>query len=127
MSPNQRGTLYIGAQYLFRSRDHGQSWQRISPDLTTNDPKKQQQELSGGITVDNSAAEAHTTIYTISESPKNGNVIWVGTDDGNVQVTRNGGQKVDQRGGQYFRVAKVRVGVSDRGESLQARHRLRHI
>ena len=90
MSPNEKGTLYIGAQFLFRSRDHGQSWDRISPDLTTNDPEKQKQEESGGITVDNSAAEMHTTIYSISESPKNGQIIWLGTDDGNVQITRDG-------------------------------------
>jgi photosystem II stability/assembly factor-like uncharacterized protein len=90
MSPNEKGTLYIGAQFLFRSRDHGQTWDRISPDLTTNDPEKQKQEESGGITVDNSFAEMHTTIYSISESPKNGQIIWVGTDDGNVQTTRDG-------------------------------------
>jgi photosystem II stability/assembly factor-like uncharacterized protein len=90
MSPNEKGTLYIGAQYLFRSRDHGQSWERISPDLTTNDPEKQKQEESGGVTVDNSSAEMHTTIYSISESPTNGQIIWVGTDDGNVQITRDG-------------------------------------
>ncbi len=92
MSPNEKGTIYMGAQFLFRSRDHGQSWERISPDLTTNDPEKQKQEESGGVTVDNSAAEMHTTIYSISESPKNGNIIWVGTDDGNLQITRDGGK-----------------------------------
>jgi len=92
MSPNEKGTIYIGAQFLFRSRDHGQNWERISPDLTTNDPEKQKQEESGGVTVDNSEAEMHTTIYSISESPKNGQVIWVGTDDGNIQVTRDGGK-----------------------------------
>ncbi len=90
MSPNEKGTIYIGAQYLFRSRDHGQSWDRISPDLTTNDPEKQKQEESGGVTVDNSSAEMHTTIYAISESPKNGRLIWAGTDDGNLQITRDG-------------------------------------
>jgi len=90
MSPNEKGTIYIGAQFLFRSRDHGQSWDRISPDLTTNDPEKQKQEESGGVTIDNSSAEMHTSIYSISESPKNGQIIWVGTDDGNVQVTRDG-------------------------------------
>ncbi|HVO81808.1 MAG TPA: hypothetical protein VMT28_13820 [Terriglobales bacterium] len=90
LSPNEKGTIYIGAQFLFRSRDHGQSWERISPDLTTNDPEKQKQEESGGVTVDNSAAEMHTSIYSISESPKNGQIIWVGTDDGNVQLTRDG-------------------------------------
>ena len=90
MSPNEKGTIYIGAQYLFRSRDHGQSWEQISPDLTTNDPEKQKQEESGGITVDNSSAEMHTSIYSISESPRNGQIIWVGTDDGNLQITRDG-------------------------------------
>ncbi len=56
LSPNEKGAIYIGAQFLFRSRDHGQSWDRISPDLTTNDPEKQKQEESGGVTVDNSYA-----------------------------------------------------------------------
>src|SRR5258705_130730 len=92
MSPNEKGAIYIGAQFLFRSRDHGQSWDRISPDLTTNNPEKQKQEESGGITVDNSAAEMHTTIYSISESPLKGGLIWVGTDDGNVQLTRDAGK-----------------------------------
>jgi photosystem II stability/assembly factor-like uncharacterized protein len=92
MSPNHPGTIYLGAQFLFRSRDHGESWDRISPDLTTNDPARQHQELSGGLTIDNSDAEKFETIYTIAESPKNGEVIWVGTDDGNVQLTRDGGK-----------------------------------
>src|SRR5437764_251792 len=89
MSPNEKGTVYIGSQFLFRSRDHGQSWDRISSDLTTNDPEKQKQEESGGVTVDNSDAETHTTIYSISESPRDANLIWVGTDDGNLQLPRD--------------------------------------
>ena len=92
MSPNHPGTVYLGGQFLFRSRDHGESWDRISPDLTTNDPARQHQELSGGLTIDNSDAEKYETIYTIAESPKNGEVIWAGTDDGNVQITRDGGK-----------------------------------
>ena len=92
VSPTDKQTLYIGAQYLYRSTDHGQSWARISPDLTTNDPEKQKQEESGGVTIDNSVAEMHTTIYSIAESPKNNKVIWVGTDDGNVQLTRDAGK-----------------------------------
>jgi photosystem II stability/assembly factor-like uncharacterized protein len=91
VSPTVPGTLYLGAQYLYRTRDRGDTWDRISPDLTTNDPEKQKQAQSGGLTIDNSTAENHTTIYTISESPKDPQVIWVGTDDGNLQVTRNGG------------------------------------
>lgn len=91
-SPNEKGTMYMGAQFLYRTRDHGQSWERISPDLSTNNPEKQKQEESGGVTVDNSSAEMNNTIYTISESPKNGQVIWAGTDDGNLQVTRDSGK-----------------------------------
>ncbi len=90
ISPNDKNTLYMGCQYLFRSTDHGQSWTKISDDLTTNDPEKQQQDKSGGVTIDNSAAEMNTSIFSISESPKNAQVIWVGTDDGNVQFTRDG-------------------------------------
>jgi hypothetical protein len=92
LSPNEKGTIYIGSQFLFRSRDHGTTWDRISPDLTTNDPVRQRQEQSGGITVDNSAAEMNTTIYSISESPRAAGEIWVGTDDGNVQLTRDAGR-----------------------------------
>ena len=91
-SPTQKGTIYLGAQYLFRSRDRGDTWERISPDLTSNDPEKQKQEESGGITVDNSSAEMHTTIYSISESPLDAQVLWAGTDDGNVQLSRDGGR-----------------------------------
>jgi photosystem II stability/assembly factor-like uncharacterized protein len=92
LSPNHKGLLYMGSQYLFRTKDHGASWERISPDLTTNDPKKQQQEDSGGLTVDNSSAETHCTIYTVAESPKNAKVLWAGTDDGNLQITRDSGK-----------------------------------
>lgn len=92
LSPTRTDTLYIGAQFLFRSYDRGESWDRISPDLTTDDPEKQRQMDSGGLTIDNSTAENHCTIYTISESPASQDVIWVGTDDGNLQVTRNGGK-----------------------------------
>lgn len=92
LSPSRPGTIYVGAQFLFRSRDRGDSWERISPDLTTNDPAKQRQRESGGLTIDNTTAENHTTIYTIAESPRNPDVIWVGTDDGNLQLTRNGGR-----------------------------------
>ncbi|MEP6994918.1 MAG: sialidase [Acidobacteriota bacterium] len=91
-SPTRKGTIYLGSQFLFRSRDKGLTWQRISPDLTTNDPEKQKQEQSGGITIDNSSAEIHTTIYAISESPLDAKVTWAGTDDGNVQLTRDEGK-----------------------------------
>lgn len=84
--------MYVGAQYLFKSNDKGDTWRRISPDLTTDDPQKQRQDESGGITIDNTTAENHTTIYTIHESPLDSGIIWVGTDDGNLQVTDNTGE-----------------------------------
>jgi photosystem II stability/assembly factor-like uncharacterized protein len=91
-APDNSGTLYVGAQFLFRSKDHGETWEKISPDLTTNDKDKQKQGESGGLNVDDSSAENHCTIYTIAPSPKDPQVLWVGTDDGNVQLTRDGGK-----------------------------------
>ena len=84
--------IYMGSQFLHKSDDMGASWQIISPDLTTNDPAKQDQDNSGGLSKDNSGAENHTTIFTIAESDLDENIIWVGTDDGNVQVTQDGGK-----------------------------------
>lgn len=81
LSPHDPATLYAGAQVLLRSTDRGDSWTEISPDLTTNDPAKQNGR--GNI--------QYTTIATISESPRARGVIWVGTDDGRVQLTRDGG------------------------------------
>src|SRR5262249_59808723 len=92
LSPTKSGTMYVGAQFVRGSTDRGDTWTRISPDLTTNDPNKLKQEESGGLSVDNSSAENHCTIFTISESPKNASVIWAGTDDGNLQLTRDGGK-----------------------------------
>jgi hypothetical protein len=86
------GWLYVGSQYLFRSKDKGDSFERISPDLTTNDPLRQVQEKSGGLTIDNSTAENNTTIFSVCESPLDENIIWVGTDDGNIQLTTDGGK-----------------------------------
>ncbi|MAN59596.1 MAG: hypothetical protein CMC08_07150 [Flavobacteriaceae bacterium] len=84
--------FYMGSQFVHRSDDMGDSWEIISPDLTTNDASKQDQSKSGGLSVDNSGAENHTTIFTIAESPLDKDILWVGTDDGNVQVTTNGGK-----------------------------------
>ena len=92
ISYNQPDRLYVGSQFLHVSEDMGESWRTISEDLTTNNPEKQNQQDSGGLSMDNSGAENHTTIFTIAESRLDENVIWVGTDDGNVQVTKNGGK-----------------------------------
>lgn len=85
-------TIFYGAQYLYKTTNQGITWERISPDLTTNDPKKQEQDKSGGLSVDNSGAENHCTIFTICDSPLDENMIWVGTDDGNIQLTLDGGK-----------------------------------
>lgn len=92
LSPTQAGTLYFGSQYVHKSTDRGESWESISPDLTTDDPQRQRQEDSGGISTDNTTAENNATIYAIAESPKNPQVVWIGTDDGLVHVTQDGGE-----------------------------------
>lgn len=92
LSPNEPDRIYIGSQFLHVSDDMGDTWKIISPDLTTNDPEKQNQSESGGLSMDNSGAENHATIFTIAESSRDEDVIWVGTDDGNVQITKNGGK-----------------------------------
>jgi photosystem II stability/assembly factor-like uncharacterized protein len=91
LSPMNPKVVYFGGNVLFKSTDYGMSWTPISGDLTTNDPAKQQSS-GGPIVVDNTAAEFHCTILTIAPSPLDSNVIWIGTDDGNVQVTRDGGK-----------------------------------
>ncbi len=84
--------LYTASQYLFKTTDQGRTWQKISADLTTNDKKKQEQENSGGLSEDNTSAENHCTIFTVAESPLDENIIWAGTDDGNLQLTTDGGK-----------------------------------
>ena len=91
-SSNNPDRLYVGSQFVHVSNDKGDTWTKISPDLTTNNPLKLNQAASGGLSVDNSGAENHCTIFTIAESSLDQQVIWVGTDDGNVQVTQDGGK-----------------------------------
>ena len=90
--PLDNSTIYFGSQFLHKSTDKGLTWDIISPDLTTNDPEKQTYKKSGGLTLDVTGAENHTTILAIAVSPVEKGVIWVGTDDGNVQITRDGGE-----------------------------------
>ena len=84
--------VYYGSQFVHHSTDCGKSWEILSPDLTTNDTTKQKQDISGGLTMDATQAENHTTIIAIAPSPVDQKVIWVGTDDGNLQVTTDGGE-----------------------------------
>ncbi len=90
-SPHDPDTVYFGGNVLFQSTDFGQTWRVISPDLTTNDPEKQK-TAGGPVFPENTTAEYHCTITTVGESPVQKGVLWVGTDDGNVQVSRDGGQ-----------------------------------
>ncbi len=91
LDPHDKSVAYYGSQFLHKTNDQGQTWELISPDLTTNNPKKQDIK-TGGLTLDATQAENHTTIISIAPSPVKAGIIWVGTDDGNVQVTRDGGK-----------------------------------
>lgn len=90
--PGEECGIYYGSQFLHKSIDCGQSWEIISPDLTSNDTSKQRQHASGGLTIDATNAENHTTILAIAPSTLDTKVIWVGTDDGHLQLTRDGGK-----------------------------------
>lgn len=91
LSPHDPDIVYYGGNVLFRTQDAGTTWRIISPDLTTND-KEKQRSSGGPITVDNTRAEVHCTIVSIAESYRDPDVLWAGTDDGNLQVTRDGGR-----------------------------------
>jgi photosystem II stability/assembly factor-like uncharacterized protein len=88
---NEKG-IFFCSQYVHYSSDLGQNWEIISPDLTTADTSKMHPERSGGLTLDATNAENHCTIIAVAPSPIAEGVIWVGTDDGNLQLTRDGGQ-----------------------------------
>jgi photosystem II stability/assembly factor-like uncharacterized protein len=90
ISPHNPQTLYFGANYLFKSVDKGNRWKVISPDLTTNDVSKQSPGKDS-VTPENTGAEKYCCIVTISESPMKQGLIWVGTDDGQIQVTQDDG------------------------------------
>jgi hypothetical protein len=90
-SPHDKNTVYFAGNVLFKSADFGRSWKAISPDLTTNDREKLK-EAGGPVWNENTTAEYHCTIISVNESPARAGVIWVGTDDGNLQVTTDGGQ-----------------------------------
>lgn len=130
LSPHDPNIVYFGGNVLFKSTDHGHSWEEISPDLTTND-KSKQQSSGGEIYVDNTAAEFHSTIMTIAESPVRAGVIWVGTDDGNIQVTQDGGKTWNNVVGNirglpaHSWVARMEASWADAGTAYAAidRHR----
>ena len=104
LSPHDKNTVYFGGNVVFRSTDFGKTWEQISGDLTTDDHDKQK-DAGGPVAVENSTAEYHTTIISLAESPVQKGQLWAGTDDGNLQVTRDGG-KVGQR---HPRVSACRI------------------
>ncbi len=92
IDPFNNNTVYFGSQFVHKSTDKGLTWEIISPDLTSNDPEKQKQSESGGLTMDATGAENYTTILVIEPSPLEQNMLWIATDDGKVHYTQNGGQ-----------------------------------
>lgn len=91
VDPFEPGTVWLGSQFVHRSRDRGETWETVSPDLTTNNPAWQKQDESGGLTLDVTAAENYTTLVTLAPSPVAKGTIWAGSDDGRIHVTRDGG------------------------------------
>ena len=89
--PFDNSTIYFGSQFVHKSTDKGLTWKVISPDLTTNDPEKQKQSESGGLSMDATGAENHTTILVIEPSTVEKDMLWSGSDDGRVHYTQNGG------------------------------------
>jgi photosystem II stability/assembly factor-like uncharacterized protein len=92
MSPIDNETIYFGSQFVHKSTNQGYTWEIISPDLSTNNPEKQKQHESGGITMDATGAENYCTILAIEPSKFDENILWTGTDDGNIQLTQDGGK-----------------------------------
>ena len=129
MSANDPGALYFGGEGVFKSTDGGMSWTEISPDLTRND-KSKQQSSGGPITQDNTSVEYYDTVFTIAESPVEKGVIWAGSDDGLVHVTRDGGQHwtnvTSKQFGDWSLVSLIEASPREAGTAYVAidRHRL---
>ena len=126
MAPTDPTVIYVGSQHVWRSTNEGQSWTKISPDLTRHDPRTL--GASGGpITKDNTGVETYATVFTIAPSAKDGNVIWAGSDDGYVQVTRNGGTNwknvTPKPMGDYARISLIEASPFRAGTAYVAANR----
>ena len=123
MDPFDQNTLYFGSQFVHRSSNQGHEWEIISPDLTTNDPEKQKQYESGGLTMDATGAENYCTILVISPSTLEKDVLWVGTDDGRIQLTQDGGKSwkditpVLKNFPKNGWIAQIKTSVTNKGEA----------
>ena len=124
IDPYNNSTIYFGSQFVHKSNDKGLTWEIISGDLTTNDPEKQKQNESGGISMDATGAENHTTILVIEPSPIEQDMIWVATDDGRVHYTQNGGNKWNEVSNNLSGLPKgswitqIKASNKNRGEAL---------
>ncbi|MGB5238678.1 MAG: hypothetical protein WBN59_13685, partial [Flavobacteriaceae bacterium] len=122
--PFDRETIYFGSQFVHKSTDKGLTWSIISPDLTTNDPAKQKQHESGGLTLDATGAENYCTILVIEPSKLEKDMLWAGTDDGRVHITSNGGQNWTEVSGNIKGmplgswIAQIRASDKNKGEAL---------
>ncbi len=122
--PFDNATVYFGSQFVHKSTDKGLTWETISPDLTTNDPEKQKQSESGGLTMDATGAENHCTILVIEPSPLEKDMLWVSTDDGRVHYTQNGGASWTEvtanikglPSGSW--IPQIKASKNDKGEAL---------
>jgi photosystem II stability/assembly factor-like uncharacterized protein len=123
MNPNDNETIYFGSQFVHKSINKGYTWEIISPDLTTNNKEKQKQHESGGITMDATGAENHCTILAIEPSSLDEKQLWVGTDDGNIQLTLDSGTtwtNVSQNIKEFPKeawVAQIRASKFNKGEA----------
>ncbi|MDN3492255.1 WD40/YVTN/BNR-like repeat-containing protein [Winogradskyella bathintestinalis] len=123
VDPFDNSTIYFGSQFVHKSTDKGETWAVISPDLTTNNPEKQKQSESGGLTLDATGAENHTTILVIEPSPIEKDMLWVGTDDGRVHFTTDGGNTwndVSKLKGlpEGSWIAQIKASNKNKGEAL---------
>ena len=124
LEPDTDCGIYYASQFVHHSSDCGESWKIISPDLTTNDTSKQHQDISGGLTIDATNAENNTTILTVAPSSLDKNVIWVGTDDGNIHLTKNGGETWVKLNNRIFGLPKtawipqIEVSSTNAGEAF---------
>ena len=123
IDPFDNKTIYFGSQFVHKSGNEGHEWDIISPDLTTNDPEKQKQHESGGLTMDATGAENHCTILAITPSTIEKGLLWVGTDDGQIQLSRNGGEtwtNVSPKGKNVLKggwVAQIKASTFNAGEA----------
>lgn len=124
IDPFDINTIYFGSQFVHKSTDKGITWEVISEDLTTNDPEKQKQSESGGLTLDATGAENYCTILVIEPSTVEKNMLWIGTDDGRVHITQNGGKSYtevtknikDLPTGSW--IAQIKASNKNKGEAL---------